>query len=181
MAQDDYLDDSESSENKMTLEPADYSIWMPKISYKKLMEHKSKMYHNECTICFGDLSENAIRKVIVCGHIFHDECLIKWLKERETCPNCKHSLTKSTMEERREELLETSKIEKRMHGAEDSQHEHADCSVSEAPSICPSKILKDLDKSGDKSAKSTPIKLDQIERLDQRSKLNESGLMMPHI
>ena len=110
------------------------------------------MYHKECTICYDDLSTNIIRKVIVCGHIFHDECLVKWLKERETCPNCKHSLTKSTMEERREELLETSRIEKKKHGADSDEEEEKQQDVSKSPddlSEAPSRFLKNLDNSAD--------------------------------
>lgn len=175
MNHDEFMDDgsSESSENKMTLEPADYDVWMPKISYKKMIANKSKMYHKECTICYDDLSSNVIRKVLVCGHIFHDECLIKWLRERETCPNCKHSLTKSTMEEQKEELLEMSRMEKSIHGAErkvSSGEEEKQQDKSPDLSEAPSQILKNLDKSDERSA--------SIQKNFMNLKSNQD---MPHI
>lgn len=183
---EDFLEDasSESSEIKMTLEPSDYDIWMPIICYQKLIESKSKMYHKECTICYDDLSNNVIRKIIVCGHIFHDECLIKWLKERETCPNCKHSLTKSAMEERREELMEMSRIEKKKHGTRNKNNKQNENSPFSPP---PSNFLKNLEKQESKNdgnknkqiSQFTPHQVPQIEinglELDKLSSISKRG------
>ena len=45
-----------------------------------------------CTICLCDLEEGDYVHKLVCGHIFHDECLNGWIKNNSTCPNCKFSL-----------------------------------------------------------------------------------------
>lgn len=50
----------------------------------------------ECSICLEALSEKthvATRKKaccgLRCGHIFHRECITKWLKQDLRCPNCR--------------------------------------------------------------------------------------------
>lgn len=41
-----------------------------------------------CTICL----ENVNNSPMECGHIFHTKCIKKWLKENDTCPNCRVEL-----------------------------------------------------------------------------------------
>ena len=38
-----------------------------------------------CTICL----ENVKNSPMQCGHVFHNKCIKKWLKENDTCPNCR--------------------------------------------------------------------------------------------
>lgn len=41
-----------------------------------------------CTICLED-----VRSVpLECSHVFHDKCINKWLKDNDTCPNCRMEL-----------------------------------------------------------------------------------------
>ena len=39
-----------------------------------------------CTICL-DKPDKAIQ--LKCGHVFHKECIHKWLPKNKTCPNCR--------------------------------------------------------------------------------------------
>jgi hypothetical protein len=41
-----------------------------------------------CTICFGPLEDGDRVGALVCDHIFHAECLKRWLVRRNTCPLC---------------------------------------------------------------------------------------------
>lgn len=41
-----------------------------------------------CTICKNDVGELNVSKT-QCKHIFHINCLVKWLKVNNTCPNCR--------------------------------------------------------------------------------------------
>ena len=45
-----------------------------------------------CNICLENFIENKISIKLDCGHYFHDNCIIKWLKMRNTCPVCRHEL-----------------------------------------------------------------------------------------
>ena len=38
-----------------------------------------------CTICL----EEVTNKPYECGHVYHDKCIKTWLKEHNTCPNCR--------------------------------------------------------------------------------------------
>jgi RING-H2 zinc finger domain len=34
-----------------------------------------------------------VREIDLCGHVYHDDCLISWLKVNESCPMCKQGLS----------------------------------------------------------------------------------------
>ena len=46
---------------------------------------------NECPICMVDYKENEITKITSCGHIFHTECIDRWIKKKKAynCPICR--------------------------------------------------------------------------------------------
>ncbi len=46
----------------------------------------------ECVICFDNLDEQYKVKMINCNHIFHKECINKWLNVKRTCPCCRTSI-----------------------------------------------------------------------------------------
>jgi len=43
----------------------------------------------ECTICIDDFNEGDEATVLPCKHWFHDQCVVMWLKEHNTCPICR--------------------------------------------------------------------------------------------
>ncbi|OHE91468.1 hypothetical protein CORC01_13240 [Colletotrichum orchidophilum] len=43
----------------------------------------------ECTICIDDFNEGDDATVLPCKHWFHDQCVVMWLKEHNTCPICR--------------------------------------------------------------------------------------------
>lgn len=44
-----------------------------------------------CTVCFNDfVSRDRVRRLAKCGHVFHMECLDKWVEyENYICPLCR--------------------------------------------------------------------------------------------
>ena len=44
-----------------------------------------------CTICISQ-SDSELCEIKDCKHIFHKDCLIRWLEEKSICPNCRKSL-----------------------------------------------------------------------------------------
>lgn len=52
-------------------------------------------YYGQCTICFEDMwDKDSI--FTTCGHIFHKDCIDRWLKEKaKNCPICRASLDRS--------------------------------------------------------------------------------------
>ena len=43
----------------------------------------------DCIICMEKFEENEKVKQLGCGHIFHGDCIDKWLEKQKTCPFCK--------------------------------------------------------------------------------------------
>ena len=63
------------------------------IKYKDI-KHDS-LYNNVCTICFDTFIEEDEILVLPCNHVFHSDCIKKWLEailEDPICPNCKLSI-----------------------------------------------------------------------------------------
>ena len=49
---------------------------------------------SECTICLVQYTEET-KKTTECHHIFHQECLDKWLQTNNSCPLCRTELVVS--------------------------------------------------------------------------------------
>lgn len=46
-----------------------------------------------CCICLGEYVENEdVRELPCCNHLFHSECVDKWLKLKARCPLCQSRL-----------------------------------------------------------------------------------------
>lgn len=48
----------------------------------------------ECPICIDDLKEGDMAVLLPCKHWFHEECVVLWLKEHNTCPICRSAIEK---------------------------------------------------------------------------------------
>ena len=44
---------------------------------------------DSCAICTMKMEENSFVYDIPCKHMFHSECLGKWLQVRNSCPTCR--------------------------------------------------------------------------------------------
>ncbi|KAK3026018.1 hypothetical protein RJ639_040394 [Escallonia herrerae] len=52
-----------------------------------------------CAICFQDLSSGS--QVVVsrmpCSHVFHEGCIVEWLKHNHLCPLCRFEMPMSSL------------------------------------------------------------------------------------
>ena len=46
---------------------------------------------NICSICISQ-NDNEWCEIVDCMHIFHKDCLIRWLEEKNNCPICRNNL-----------------------------------------------------------------------------------------
>ena len=53
-------------------------------------------YNGECPICLEKDSLRLCRK-LDCNHVFHCECIDKWLSDKKSCPNCRNKLVKKDL------------------------------------------------------------------------------------
>lgn len=49
-----------------------------------------------CAVCLDDLKVGATGVILSCKHMFHEECIVRWLKEHNTCPICRRSVKSRT-------------------------------------------------------------------------------------
>ncbi|XP_051127224.1 E3 ubiquitin-protein ligase SGR9, amyloplastic [Andrographis paniculata] len=67
-----------------------------------------------CAICKEDMGEDRDRDIdrdrgvcaMPCGHLFHWECILRWLGDRNTCPCCRHRLPTDDIHRDIKELLD---------------------------------------------------------------------------
>lgn len=43
----------------------------------------------ECSICFEIMLKDQELMALPCTHNFHSQCIMPWLQEKQTCPNCR--------------------------------------------------------------------------------------------
>ncbi|KAI9126615.1 hypothetical protein K1719_002211 [Acacia pycnantha] len=54
-----------------------------------------------CSVCLEEITpsnkeeekEGAVRIPKPCGHVYHHNCIIKWLSNHHTCPLCRYKIT----------------------------------------------------------------------------------------
>ncbi|XP_061337986.1 uncharacterized protein LOC133284879 [Gastrolobium bilobum] len=47
----------------------------------------------DCSICLGEIGSSAIG--LPCSHVFHRDCITKWLMLRNSCPLCRCSVSRN--------------------------------------------------------------------------------------
>ncbi len=50
-------------------------------------------FNSSCAICYNDYADgDMLNSPDKCGHLFHKECLDKWLLQKQECPTCRCSI-----------------------------------------------------------------------------------------
>ncbi|XXG94386.1 hypothetical protein Hte_000641 [Hypoxylon texense] len=64
-----------------------------KLPRKKLDEEMlGPELKGECTICIDDMKVGDEAVVLPCKHWFHEQCVVLWLKQHNTCPICRAAI-----------------------------------------------------------------------------------------
>jgi hypothetical protein len=97
--EDDYEDAENDEENE---EENDQELFLKRrnqfilelneFQYKHLKKY-SEINEDKCAICLFKYKGADIIKEFPCHHIFHKNCIFKWLKKSNVCPLCKHDIT----------------------------------------------------------------------------------------
>ena len=45
-----------------------------------------------CSVCLCDAEDGDAMRTLPCMHVYHADCIDKWLGEHATCPICKHDV-----------------------------------------------------------------------------------------
>ncbi|ESR52784.1 hypothetical protein CICLE_v10023541mg [Citrus x clementina] len=49
-----------------------------------------------CAICLEEFSVGSEACCVGCSHMYHDDCIVRWLKNNNSCPLCRHRLAVSS-------------------------------------------------------------------------------------
>ncbi len=96
-----------------------YKKLIPIIKYRKNSKEIDEFDTPECVICMDQFANGAkVRKIPSCRHIFHDDCVMKWLSgaqqmEAQKCPMCNSDITVEILEKAIEEEANAKMIAKR--------------------------------------------------------------------
>lgn len=52
------------------------------------------IHSDECIICFNRLGNRAVLNKLSCGHLFHEECILRWIDTDGRCPVCRYACRK---------------------------------------------------------------------------------------
>lgn len=89
-AHEDYLTNRairESSEGELRLCPA------PESAIEALGKAAAVANDNsKCTVCTEEFVKGEEVTRMPCNHVFHSNCIVSWLKNMNTCPNCRAQL-----------------------------------------------------------------------------------------
>tara|TARA_B110000208_G_C11783628_1_gene434766 strand:- start:489 stop:806 length:318 start_codon:yes stop_codon:yes gene_type:complete len=61
-----------------------------KIKFRTITNNQDKYNQKNCVICLNNYSFGAEVKILKCGHLFHVDCIDKWLNIVNICPICKN-------------------------------------------------------------------------------------------
>lgn len=76
---------------------------------QELSEEVTEPYSSDedqlCAICFEKHADAGDRLWLPCCHNFHEACVLPWLRERLTCPTCRHDFGSTTESDAESETL----------------------------------------------------------------------------
>ncbi|CAN0542765.1 unnamed protein product, partial [Ectocarpus sp. 12 AP-2014] len=52
----------------------------------------SELEGQECAVCKDEFAAGDKARELPCQHSFHEQCILPWVAERNTCPTCRHEL-----------------------------------------------------------------------------------------
>ena len=54
----------------------------------KYSASKHKANQDSCAICVEDFTPSTIVRETPCAHLFHDDCVMKWIETKIDAPDC---------------------------------------------------------------------------------------------
>ena len=62
------------------------------VSTHRGVDDTEESNQEECTICIEPYLEGDHIRMLPCSHVFHESCIIEWLRRSRTCPICRRPL-----------------------------------------------------------------------------------------
>lgn len=74
-------------------------------NFKTLVVKEYKPPQSECSICQSEYQQGDTVMIFPCENVFHEKCLIPWLKIHSTCPICRKDVIQLRKDEMNKEKL----------------------------------------------------------------------------
>ena len=86
-------EEEENEELKMyNLKKEKFILNLNEFQFKHIKKY-SQIKEKKCSICLVKFRGSDIIKEFPCNHIYHKDCILKWLKKSNICPLCKYDIT----------------------------------------------------------------------------------------
>ena len=83
----------ENNENQIfNCKKKQFILELNEFQYKHIKKY-SKIKEKKCSICLLKYKKSDIIKELPCNHIFHKNCILKWMEKSNVCPICKYDIT----------------------------------------------------------------------------------------
>jgi hypothetical protein len=69
-----------------------FILELNEFQYKHIKKY-TKVKEKKCAICLIKYKSSDIIKEFPCKHIYHKNCILKWIKKSNRCPLCKYDIT----------------------------------------------------------------------------------------
>ena len=90
---EDNDDEENDNERELFLQKRNqFILELDEFQFKHLKKY-SALKEDKCPICLQKYKGSDIIKEFPCKHIFHKNCIFKWLKTSNVCPLCKYDIT----------------------------------------------------------------------------------------
>ncbi|KAK1263270.1 E3 ubiquitin-protein ligase RING1 [Acorus gramineus] len=97
---DEYFDDEEEDEGELeqavtqsSIDPLELAVSASREAVEALKveiyEGKDGDDVDDCRVCFDDFIVGSEVMRMPCGHLFHRDCILKWLEKSGVCPMCR--------------------------------------------------------------------------------------------
>ncbi|KAL0693313.1 hypothetical protein Bca4012_060493 [Brassica carinata] len=123
----------------------------PFYSVKDLREDRQGL---ECAICLLEFEEEHVllRLLTTCYHVFHQECIDRWLESNKTCPVCRRNLAPTAPENIKELIIEV--IHENSNGNQDQTSTSNEVLLSRQSSSCSGNNERQMESLPDKFSRS---------------------------
>lgn len=68
-----------------------YTVNVEQVEKQTIIDLTEGGVGDDCTVCLDEMKLNEDRCLLGCSgeHVFHEHCIKKWLRQKDSCPVCR--------------------------------------------------------------------------------------------
>ncbi len=76
-----------------------------------ITDNSNRIDTTSCCICIENFTQLDEVRILRCGHFFHTDCIIQWLRKNNACPYCRKDFTKDNLLDTESDLADRMNLE----------------------------------------------------------------------